>query len=154
MENIISTFKRIILSLKKLVWKRVDFDNAYWYQCVDYARWYAKDIQNPIWVFWGSAYNWYSSWLPFKNTKWKKVEYSKGKIPPVGAIIFFDKTKWNWFNWHVAVVTKATVDKVIFIWQNQWSWNWDWIGWNAISQASSSYTGWIFGNVMGWYELP
>lgn len=60
---------------------KVDYDNAYGYQCVDFARAHAQAIGKPIGTFGGSAINGWQSGVPFTGTTWTRVPFSKGKVP-------------------------------------------------------------------------
>jgi len=105
----------------------------FWTQCVALAKHFSLNVLNiKLSSFWGSAY---TGWLNLKNTfkshLWNKIVNDlndKNQVPPVGSIIFFDKTKKNGYYWHVAVVTKAILWKAYFevINQNVWNWNWKW----------------------------
>jgi hypothetical protein len=46
-----SLFNDMLDTIKKWTGKKVDYDKAYGYQCVDYARQYASDIGYPIGTF-------------------------------------------------------------------------------------------------------
>lgn len=147
-----SLFKAMITSMTSWIWKKVDYDKAYWNQCVDWARQYAQDIGYPIGTFSGSALNGWKTGSPFKSN-WKRVVYSAGKIPQKWAIVFFDKTKANPYG-HVAVVHDAGERTITVVEQNAWSGNWDGKWANAIITRTYSYTNAPVGNVLGWYQLP
>lgn len=141
-------FSKMLNSMKEMLWKRVDYDFAYWYQCVDYVRWYARSIGHPIGLFSGSAYNWFKTESPIKKTKWKKIVYTKNNKPSVWDIVFFDKSPTNWNYWHVAVVHSVSEKSMIVIEQNGWKWDGSWIGTDSI--RSKSYT---YDNVIWWFTL-
>jgi len=48
--------------LRRYIWKRVDFDSAYGYQCVDLTRHYCASVRWYLaWVFGGSAIAWWEN---------------------------------------------------------------------------------------------
>lgn len=72
----LSSFQKVTAFLNSWIGKRVDYDNAYGYQCVDWVREFAKSFtKHPIGTFSGSAINGWKTGSPFVNTKWKRVEY-------------------------------------------------------------------------------
>lgn len=102
--------------LAQCLGEKVDYDWAYWHQCVDYVRRYCEKVLEPIWNFNWSALNGRNSGSPF-NSKWKRVKNSANAVPPKGAIIFFDKTPTNQYG-HVAVVDTANTKAVAVAEQN------------------------------------
>lgn len=138
------------------LWKRIDYDVAYWYQCVDLARHYAVWVMwLPSKAFWWSAINW---WINRNKVfKWKKIVEWFDATVPVWSIVFFKnnafvKTKKSWiFNlfWkqsrfteygHVWIVDYIDNDWVIRVLEQNWAngrlVNWkriyDWLWENAI----------------------
>ncbi len=124
--------------IKKYLWMRVDFDNAYAYQCVDLARHYCGMVwQYLTWLFWGSAY---AGWVNRQKTfKWKAYitwfpkDSSTVKVWSVvifkpGATIM-TKYPWNnqawrkirfWKDWHVWVIDYIDNDWVMRIIEQNW----------------------------------
>lgn len=141
-------FQKMIQAMKSMLGKSIDYDKAYWFQCLDYIRWYADYIWKPIWTFSGSAYNGWQTGSPFKGTTWKRVEYKKWTIAPRWSIIFFDKVKGNPYG-HVAIVQNANINEVEVSEQNAGTGNGNGIWGNAITLRKKTYA-----TVLGWYELP
>lgn len=149
----ISLFQKVLQALKTKLWGRIDYDGAYGYQCVDYVRWYAKEIGHTIGTFSGSAYNGWTTMSPFRWTEWQRKIYKTWKIAPRWAIVFFAPTPKNKYG-HVAVVMNATLKTITVSEQNAGSWNGNGIGSNAITVRSYPYSWAVVGNVLWWYELP
>lgn len=141
----ISYFQKFTATINKWIGKKVDYDNAFWNQCVDFARQYCSDVGRPIGNFSGSAYNWWKTGSPF-NSKWKKVVRWVGNIPSAWDVVFFSPTSTNPF-WHVAIVDNwCTQITLRVIEQNAGSGNWDWKGNNAIRKRETGYS-----RCCGWY---
>ena len=148
METVFQKFTRII---NKWIWISVDYDKAYWNQCTDFARQFAKEEWHPIGTFSWSAYNWWVTWSPFKWTKWRRVDRVGKNVPIAGDIIFFAPTKNNPYG-HVAVVDGRCTPFIInIIEQNAGTWNWSWKWWDAIKRSSIGYD--VRGKCVGWYSL-
>ena len=126
-KNFYKTFK------EKRLWRCIDFDKMYWYQCVDLVKQYAKEI---YWVrlstFGWSAYTWFENKSLTFDSKWKKVEHFKWNIPIAWDLIFWKPIKWNPY-WHVAIAwIWSTTEKLVILEQNYvswrsshfWKWNW------------------------------
>lgn len=127
----------------KRLGKRVDYDKAFRYQCVDLEKQYMADVLNfKPWTI-GNAYDQFA-----KNTLSRlgfyKVDYSKWLQPPQWAIIFWRFWKYG----HVAIVDKANDKTVTVIEQNGLGDNkntkidesWDWLGSNSIRERTCSYS--------------
>lgn len=144
MESYFQKFKRIIGSL---LGKRVDYDKAYWYQCVDFARWYCKEAWYPIGTFSGSAWMGWVKGSPFDGS-WRRIKNDRIEIfPEPGDIVFWGPTKWNPYG-HVAVAGEGSTPIVLnIIEQNAGSGNGDGVGKNAIKTRSTNYIGCV-----GWYH--
>lgn len=131
----------------KSLWlgKRINFDAAFWYQCVDLARHYAVHV---FWLpskpFGGTAYKWWLNRAKVFPGK-RFIEWFDATVP-VGSIVIFKpnvpvKTKKPWiFNilwkqsrftdaWHVAIVDYIDNDGVIRVLEQNgkgWAtWLWD-----------------------------
>lgn len=137
----------MLTAITSSLWKFIDFDRAYGNQCVDYARWYANEVGNPIWTFWGTAFIWWDTWLPFKGTKWVRVPFNNN-VPSAWDIIFFKKNKLNWYCWHVAVVKYADESNLVVAEQNAGDGTWAKTKWNEICIRPKKYT-----EVLGWFTL-
>lgn len=116
---------------KTWLWKRIDFDWMFKYQCVDLARSYAVNVFGlPSIPFGWTAYKW---WIR-RNTvfPWKKyVEWFSANIP-IGSIVIFKpsvpvQTKKPWllnlfwkntrltYAWHVGIIDYIDNDWVMRI---------------------------------------
>ena len=118
--KIIDREKKYLDFKKKYLWKKCDSDWAYWYQCVDLSKIYAKEVYwENLGSFWWSAYNGYlNEHKTFNITKWKKVEYKPWTIFIAWDIFFYWPTPSNkyWHTWIIAV--GGTIDKCILLEQN------------------------------------
>ena len=144
-------FQQITAIFNKWIGKQVDYDWAYWFQCTDFARQFAKEIGSPIWTFWGSAYSGWSTGKPFNGTKWKRINRIPGLIPTAWDIVFFWPTQSNPYG-HVAVVDGgSTTEKIKTVEQNAWNGNGDWKGSNAIKRSNLWYD--ARGKCLWWFTL-
>ncbi len=144
-------FQEITSIFNKWIGKQADFDKVYWSQCVDWARQFAQEMRSPIWTFWWSAYSGWSTGRPFRNTKWKRVDYKKWLVPTAWDIIFFWPTQSNPY-WHVAICDGgSTPDLLNIVEQNAWSGNGDGKWENAIKRSSLPYD--KRGKCLWWYHL-
>lgn len=138
----------------KWIWKKVDYDGGYWFQCTDWSRQFAKEVWYQIWTFSWSALNGWKTGSPFVGTEWVRVENSINAVPEQGAIIFFDKTTTNPYG-HVAVVDSADSNNIILVEQNAGSGNGNGIGANAITRRTVGYTARAWrGKCLWWYTMP
>lgn len=128
--------------LKKHMWDRVDTDNAYWYQCVDWIRMYSTYRGREITTR-GNAFELWNKWL---GKDWKKIPKTALNYPSEGDVVIWGTT-WGWWYWHIAIAWKFCNPVVLRTTdQNAGSGNWDWKGKNSISPFFRSYSG-----VVGWY---
>lgn len=129
--------------------KKVDFDNAYWYQCVDLARHYHKAMfGTDMWPFWWTAWTW---WQKFKVSPqfFSTIRVEKYQIPPVWAIVFFSPQSIGNIEWHVAIVDYCQIwgDKIDVLGQNALGWGggtW----WNAIRVGTYDLS------KIAWWVIP
>lgn len=111
---------------QKYLLKSTDYDKAYWYQCVDLIKTYLSEVFN---IKSGALWNAYNIFVntPKELTKFKKTVNTPTLVPKAWDIVIFNKSKSNWFYWHIAIVDEGTTVKDLYvIEQNAWSWNWDW----------------------------
>ena len=118
----------------KRLWGKLDADWWYWYQCVDLAKWYAKEVYEvTLWSFWWSAYNWFLNWSKTFDDKWKQVPYTPWMIPIAWDIIFWKPTANNTY-WHVAIAWENSTSTIVDILEqnyvaenniNFWKWTWN-----------------------------
>ncbi len=126
-----------------------DEDGWFWYQCVDLAKLYSKEVLDvPLGSFGGSAF---TGWLNTKKTfdpkKWEKIEWKPWLVPKRGDIIFYDKTKEN-LNWHVAICDSANKLDITVVEQNGFTWNWAGKGYDQVNlETKRDYRG-----ILGWYR--
>lgn len=148
-----TAFQKITWFLNSWIGKRVDYDKAFWHQCVDWAREFAKtSAMNPIGTFSGSAINGWKTGSPFVNTRWKRIEYKPWLIPSPSDIIFFNKTLRNRYG-HVAIVGNADTKWVTVYEQNAIVGNGTGLWQDAVSKRTYLYKWSSIGNVVGWYSL-
>lgn len=119
----------------KYLWKAIDYDKVYWFQCVDLAKQYAKENYDEfLWSFWGSAYSGFENKSKtFDLTKWKRVDHFKWNIPIAWDLIFWKPTSWNKY-WHVWIAwVWSNTEKLFVLEQNYvsenssdfWKWRWE-----------------------------
>lgn len=94
----------------KWLWKRIDYDKAYWYQCVDLIKQYADEClwMWKIWAIWNAkdVPNW-SFWKKFTKIVW------------MNDIMQWDIiVKTNSKYWHIAIVDRVVWDKIYVLEQN------------------------------------
>lgn len=110
----------------KRLWKRVDYDNKYGYQCVDLIKQYADEVLK-MWRIWaiGNAKD-----VP-NGSFWKKFMKIWISLENVMQWDIIVRTVWTY--WHIAIVDHVLWKKVYVLEQN-WSWknSWDGVGLNAI----------------------
>lgn len=109
----------------KRLWKKVDYDGAFWFQCTDLVKQYIDECLG----WWKVSALWNANQIP--NNLEKKWFW---KIEPTKSIIQWDiivRTKWKY--WHIAIVDRVLWNKVHVLEQN-WSWkdSWSWEWQNAI----------------------
>lgn len=105
--------------------KRVDYDKAYWYQCVDLIKQYADECLRmwKIWAIWNAkdVPDW-SFWKKFQKIEWMK------NIMQWDIIV-----KTNSKYWHIAIVDHILGNKVYVLEQNgSWKDSWSGVWANAI----------------------
>lgn len=130
--------------LQDRIWKRIDYDQAFWFQCVDLVRHYMELVH---WyksgTFSGTAFKGFQTWSPFNSNREKKTSGN----PKQWDVIFRWPTKANWWSWHVAIVDSVKGTNITVIEQNgvgtgNWLWN------NAI-RISAYPLSWII-----WWYTP
>lgn len=136
---------------KKWVGKRIDYDGAYGFQCVDQARHFTEQVHGvKIKAFGGSARNGRQTWEPFLWLPYVRVRYDWMEIPPRWAIIFFKPTKQNPYG-HVAVTWKCSNKELWVIEQNAKQWDWDWQWGDEITIRSYPYKWAVVWDCVGWF---
>lgn len=139
--------------IKKYVGKHIDFDKAYWAQCVDLVRQHAKDTGHPISTFGGSALNGWLTGAPFVGTQWKRVTNTTTAIPKPWDIIFLDKTPNNPYGHTAIALAGCTGSKLVILEQNAGTGNGDGKGANKTRIAEIKYNDKARGICLGWYSL-
>lgn len=124
-----------------------DEDGWFWYQCVDLAKLYSKEVYwITLWSFGGTARSgWFNKKKTFDPKLWERIEYKVGMMPKRGDIIFYDE----WVSGHVAIVQDANKIDIMVLEQNGATWNWDWKGYNQINLETKR----DYRNIYGWYRL-
>lgn len=113
--------------MNKWLWKRIDVDNAYGYQCTDLSKKRAMELGIKPWTFNGAAKN------ADKNTfPWMKLmlPWPWNDLKP-WDILQQQATATNPY-WHTGVVVRNTVDGYILLEQNWATWKWTWLWQDAI----------------------
>jgi hypothetical protein len=146
-------YKSMLATIKKWLWKTIDYDKVYNMQCVDWSRQFALEQGNPIWTFWGSALTGWLTGKPFIGTKWERVVNTVTAVPKEWDIVFLNKTTSNPYG-HVAVAWEGcTGSKLVLIEQNAGTWNGDGKNGNKITLREIKYNDpkrWV---CLGWYTL-
>ena len=119
--------------------KRVDFDWAYNYQCVDLIRDYAKKNNYPeITTRWNAIELW-NKWL---GNWYTRVHNTMAWVPPTWSIILYS----IWTYWHIAITGRSTIVWCEILEQNWETWNGLWLGWDAITISRNFYR-----DCLGWF---
>ena len=94
----------------KWLWKKIDYDNAFWYQCVDLIKLYADKCLG-MWKIWaiGNAKD-VPDWKFWK--KFTKIMWTDNLMQ--WDIIVKTDSKY----WHIAIVDRILWDKVYVLEQN------------------------------------
>jgi len=103
---------------KNWLWKNVDFDWVYWYQCVDWVRLYWQKLWLNIGAFGWSAINGWNTWCPFDDS-WKKVEYKPWMYPKQWDILFWSENRCK--NGHTAYANKFCNAKMLRYTDQNWT---------------------------------
>lgn len=128
--------------IKKYMGGRVDYDNVYDYQCVDWIREYNSLRSRPITKH-GNAYQLWTVWL-WDN--WKMVVKTTLNAPSEWDVVIWGTTLGKWF-WHIAIANRFCNPMVLRTTdQNAGNGNWDWLWKNSITPFFRSYK-WV----VGWY---
>lgn len=144
-------YQKIIKIFESYIGKRVAENSKLGYQCVAWVKQFAQEMRSPIGTFWWSAYSGWSTCRPFRNTKWKRIDYKKWLVPTAWDIIFFWPTQSNPYG-HVAICDGgSTPDLLKIVEQNAWSGNGDGKWENAIKRSSLPYD--KRGKCLGWYTI-
>lgn len=115
---------RIYTNFKdKWINKRVDFDWAFWYQCVDLFKQYVKECIGIILWKTGNANE-------IRQNKYHCFDSKWSKIPGTKDLMQWDIILFNmWQYWHIGIVDRITDWKINVLDQNwgnvQWT-NWEW----------------------------
>ena len=104
--NMPSLYQKYLATIKKWVWKAVDFDWKYANQCVDFVKKYAKELDYPITTY-GNAKDFARIGL---GQYWTRVY-----PPAVWDIVIFPNGKY----WHIAVVNSFEWAKLYVHEQNR-----------------------------------
>lgn len=122
----------------KYINKRIDFDKAYGYQCVDLILQYCNEvfsISNP-WV-WNAKTS--LTWNTTLNKEFDRIDYKSGVIPLVWDVVIWNSTKTNPY-WHIWIVDYWTnSSKLCVIEQNASKGDGSWTGKDAVTYREKSY---------------
>lgn len=110
--------------IDSMLWKRVNYDRAYWYQCIDLYKDYMDKV---YWIKLGRVWNanqvWYNRYRSFDKRR-KRIWGTKD-LQQWDIII---STRWRY--WHIAVV--HSFDNRVQVLEQNGVWWWNWLRWNAI----------------------
>lgn len=123
---------------QKYLWKRIDYDKSYGYQCVDLARQYSIEVfRLDTGSFWGSAW---TGWQALSKDKrfHSYTRTSKFTIPPIWSMVFFPHYTMGQEYGHVGICAYAQMgwDKIDILEQNGATGKWWGTGWDAIRIAT------------------
>lgn len=102
-----SLYQKYLSTIKKWIWKPVDFDWYYANQCVDWAKMYAKDLWYPITTSW-NAKDFVKKWL---GKNWVRVTWE--------AWVWDIGIQPRWTYWHIFVVESIKNGTLYVIEQNR-----------------------------------
>ena len=123
--------------------KRIDYDGAYGYQCVDWVRKYSTLRGRYIPVFGNAFALWGKNW----GSHWQKIQYDGHNAPQEGDIIIWDKS-WGGGFGHIAVANAYCDEKNLrYTDQNGGRGSAKGIGVDAITNRFGDYRG-----VVGWFR--
>lgn len=100
--------------------KRIDYDKAYWYQCVDLIKQYADECLD----MWKIGAIWNAKNVP-NWTFWKKFQKMYVSLDDIMQWDIIVRTQWEY--WHIGIVDHVIWQKVRVLEQN-WSWKNSWNG--------------------------
>ena len=123
----------------KYLWKRVNYDSVYGYQCVDLIRQYIKERNwkqpLPLWPLW-CKYFAISPYYYFDIDDYERVKNTISNKPEQWDIVIFSKPISTG---HIALVDSANYLSLKVLEQNAWSGDDSWLGTNAIKLWTYSY---------------
>lgn len=146
-----SYYQTIMLIMNSLKWKYVDFDKAFWNQCVDLIRWIFWTFWIWFWdpVVWAVDFAWQSiewfTWVPNDDI------YA---FPEAWSVVIFDKTKKNPY-WHIVYVLPWTTWRLMkALEQNVWIWGWKQVASNSVRVSWLSYLPTLWRWKCLWWFVP
>lgn len=123
----------------KYLWKRVNYDSVYGYQCVDLIRQYIKERNwkqpLPLWPLW-CKYFAISPYYYFDIDDYERVKNTISNKPEQWDIVIFSRPISTG---HIALVDSANYLSLKVLEQNAWSGDDSWLGTNAIKLWTYSY---------------
>ena len=123
----------------KYLWKRVNYDSVYGYQCVDLIRQYIKERNwkqpLPLWPLW-CKYFAISPYYYFDIDDYERVKNTISNKPEQWDIVIFSKPISTG---HIALVDSANYLSLKVLEQNAWSGDGSLLGTNAIKLWTYSY---------------
>lgn len=128
----------------KVLWWRVDYDWAYWFQCVDLFKEYMhRVLWEPQWKVGNANEIRYNKYLCFWDW-WYRLEWT-GNLMQWDVIVSL-----QWKNWHIWVVNNMPSKDRISVIEQNWSWSAavNWTNWDEIrvQDYSNSYWAWVWRN--------
>lgn len=126
---------------KLIAWPPIDYDKAYWAQCVDAARAISVHLGYPI-TSYGNA------WKIYEQGSKGYVKKQVGSyIPLPWDILFMKPAKSNWNAGHIAVADEwCTMSRYNVIHQNYWvQWaSGSWVGDRKLKRQSMPAQQWAW----------
>lgn len=123
----------------KYLWKRVNYDSVYGYQCVDLIRQYIKERNwkqpLPLWPLW-CKYFAISPYYYFDIDDYEWIKNTISNKPEQWDIVIFSRPISTG---HIALVDSANYLSLKVLEQNAWSGDGSWLGTNAIKLWTYSY---------------
>lgn len=110
------------------LWKRVDVDKAYWYQCVDLFKHYMKNV---LWI------NIKKSWNAneIRRNKYRCFDKNRWKFVWTKNLMQWDIiVSLQWQYWHIAIFDHVDNEWAIYVLEQNWSWSkaTNWTNWDEI----------------------
>ena len=118
---------------------RIDVDNAYGYQCVDFVRGYTNRKKQYI-TSYGNAIDLWYKWL---GNRWKRINKTTFNAPSPWDVIIWKQGQYG----HIAISRKSDMVVMRYTDQNGGIGGGTWLGKDAIQNRWGTYK-----NVLGWFH--
>lgn len=128
--------------IKKYIWKTIDFDWKYWFQCVDLIKVYISEI---FWKNYGSIWNAKDYFWNLPEKDFDKIKFTWDlSVCKKWDIIIWDNSKWAWY-WHIWIIVNFWKNFLEVLEQNWQNWNGKWKNWDEIRIKKIIDFSWIIG---------